>query len=237
MAHSIWSVFQFDDNKDSGDGDCWATDGYRVEQYLDIATAQLFSLFQFQPQVLDNLKQRMNRVESLDSRGSDTNEEDVGAEGLMTPLRRYKIITKQLKPAYSYQGDPDLQPIRSYEVTFLVRLFFQISTMFNDKYGHDIQQLYERDDLLGRVCRQFIQPPTLCRTYAHHGMPSPVKQKILPARVSLRPLAHRQLIGYVLGCFGIGWVFGYTLVGTAFFLIACLFAVVFGKAAVQPYLK
>ena len=39
-------------------------------------------------------------------------------------LRRFHI---------QYSGDPDLQPVRSYEVVFLVRALYKLSTILNDK--------------------------------------------------------------------------------------------------------
>ena len=39
-------------------------------------------------------------------------------------LRRFEI---------EYQGDPELQPIRSYENAILVRLFFKISSLVNER--------------------------------------------------------------------------------------------------------
>ena len=42
----------------------------------------------------------------------------------ISPQRRYDII---------YRGNIDTQPIRSYEITFLVRLLHQISCSINEK--------------------------------------------------------------------------------------------------------
>lgn len=42
----------------------------------------------------------------------------------MNGLRRFEI---------SYQGDPELQPIRSYENALLVRLFYKISSLVNER--------------------------------------------------------------------------------------------------------
>lgn len=35
-----------------------------------------------------------------------------------------------------YQGNPDLQPIRTFEVAFLVRLLYHLSTLINEKVNH-----------------------------------------------------------------------------------------------------
>lgn len=42
----------------------------------------------------------------------------------LSPQKRYDLI---------YRGNPDTQPIRSYEIAFLVRIFHQICSNINDK--------------------------------------------------------------------------------------------------------
>lgn len=51
---------------------------------------------------------------------------------IINGLRRFDI---------QYQGDPELQPIRSYENALLVRLLFRIATFLNQRvsvYGGDL---------------------------------------------------------------------------------------------------
>lgn len=43
---------------------------------------------------------------------------------IINGLRRFDI---------QYQGDPDLQPIRSYENALLVRLLYRISSLVNER--------------------------------------------------------------------------------------------------------
>lgn len=45
---------------------------------------------------------------------------------IINGLRRFDI---------RYQGDPELQPIRSYENALLVRLLYRISSVVNDRVG------------------------------------------------------------------------------------------------------
>lgn len=43
---------------------------------------------------------------------------------IISGLRRFEV---------HYQGDPELQPIRSYENALLVRLFYRISSLVNER--------------------------------------------------------------------------------------------------------
>ncbi|XP_060997347.1 sphingomyelin phosphodiesterase 4 isoform X2 [Dama dama] len=56
----------------------------------------------------------------------------VGEDGLiLTPLGRYQIISGLRRFDIEYQGDWELQPIRSYEIASLVRALFQLSSAIN----------------------------------------------------------------------------------------------------------
>lgn len=55
------------------------------------------------------------------------NESSSGTFNLTSPLspqKRYDLV---------YRGNPDTQPIRSYEIAFLVRIFHQICSNVNEK--------------------------------------------------------------------------------------------------------
>ncbi|XP_032128064.1 sphingomyelin phosphodiesterase 4 isoform X4 [Sapajus apella] len=58
----------------------------------------------------------------------------VGEDGLiLTPLGRYQIINGLRRFEIEYQGDPELQPIRSYEIASLVRALFRLSSAINHR--------------------------------------------------------------------------------------------------------
>ncbi|PNI10640.1 hypothetical protein CK820_G0057036 [Pan troglodytes] len=58
----------------------------------------------------------------------------VGEDGLiLTPLGRYQIISGLRRFEIEYQGDPELQPIWSYEIASLVRTLFRLSSAINHR--------------------------------------------------------------------------------------------------------
>ncbi|XP_078185288.1 sphingomyelin phosphodiesterase 4 isoform X11 [Callithrix jacchus] len=62
----------------------------------------------------------------------------VGEDGLiLTPLGRYQIINGLRRFEIEYQGDPELQPIRSYEIASLVRALFRLSSAINHRLFQD----------------------------------------------------------------------------------------------------
>ncbi|RMC06010.1 hypothetical protein DUI87_17555 [Hirundo rustica rustica] len=54
---------------------------------------------------------------------------------ILTPLGRYQIINGLRRFELQYQGDTELQPIRSYENAALVRLLFRLSSVLNERDG------------------------------------------------------------------------------------------------------
>uniref|UniRef100_A0AAV2M872 DDB1- and CUL4-associated factor 1 n=1 Tax=Knipowitschia caucasica TaxID=637954 RepID=A0AAV2M872_KNICA len=134
---------------------------------------------------------------------------DVGRMQIINGLRRFDI---------QYQGDPELQPIRSYENAALVRLFYKLSTAINNRFGAHMNALCSRPDFLGRLGRHYFTETQTFTRLRH----SPLTQRTLNRprypRLSLRPLAsYRTLLMlmllYVFGAllsFGPGKALGRT---------------------------
>ncbi|KAM9747279.1 sphingomyelin phosphodiesterase 4 isoform 4-T4 [Dama dama] len=86
----------------------------------------------------------------------------VGEDGLiLTPLGRYQIISGLRRFDIEYQGDWELQPIRSYEIASLVRALFQLSSAINRRFAGQMVALCSRADFLGSFCRYHLLEPGL----------------------------------------------------------------------------
>jgi len=126
----------------------------------------------------------------------------------------------------TFQGNPDLQPIRSFEIAFLVRFFYRVATTLNEKYRTELRQYYHRKDFVGNMCKQFLADPVIYYEYDKTTFPVTRLQRVLPPRLNFRPLANKQLIGYVFGILLICWVWGYNplLLVVVFVFFALLFS-------------
>uniref|UniRef100_A0A8K9WRA3 Sphingomyelin phosphodiesterase 4 n=1 Tax=Oncorhynchus mykiss TaxID=8022 RepID=A0A8K9WRA3_ONCMY len=83
-----------------------------------------------------------------------------GENGLiLTDLGRMQVINGLRRFEIEYQGDPELQPIRSYENAILVRLFFKISSLVNERFGGHMDALCSRPDFLGQLGRHYLASP------------------------------------------------------------------------------
>ncbi|XP_035161416.3 sphingomyelin phosphodiesterase 4 isoform X10 [Callithrix jacchus] len=128
----------------------------------------------------------------------------VGEDGLiLTPLGRYQIINGLRRFEIEYQGDPELQPIRSYEIASLVRALFRLSSAINHRFAGQMVTLCSRDDFLGSFCRYHLTEPGV----AGRHLLSPVGQTQVAGhargpRLSLRFLgSYRTLLSLLLAFF------------------------------------
>uniref|UniRef100_A0A8C0KDK6 Sphingomyelin phosphodiesterase 4 n=1 Tax=Canis lupus dingo TaxID=286419 RepID=A0A8C0KDK6_CANLU len=123
----------------------------------------------------------------------------VGEDGLiLTPLGRY-----QVRFDIEYQGDLELQPIRSYEIASLVRMLFRLSSAINCRFAGQMAALCSRADFLGSFCRYHLTEPGV--TGRH--LLSPVARESAASRargprLSLRFLgSYRTLLSLLLAFF------------------------------------
>nr|CAD7457012.1 unnamed protein product [Timema tahoe] len=130
----------------------------------------------------------------------------------------------------TYERDPDLLPIRSSEIVFLVRLLHQYSCRLNELYSVEMVSLYHRQDFLGRLARQVLQPTQTIRTYDKSpGCYARLVETVLPPRISLRRLASKPLAASFLAyLFVVCYMFDWTFVAAIFVVLLGWFAVILG---------
>ncbi|XP_078277488.1 sphingomyelin phosphodiesterase 4 isoform X3 [Rhinoraja longicauda] len=130
-----------------------------------------------------------------------------GERGLtLTPLGRYQIINGLRSFNIEYQGDPELQPIRSYESSVLVRLLYQLSSTFNLRFAGEMVALCQEEGMRGKLARYYLTSPEQSRRVKrspllHCGLQQPAPQH---PRLSLRFLASYRMHFSLFLCLVIG---------------------------------
>ncbi|KAF4098677.1 sphingomyelin phosphodiesterase 4 isoform X2 [Onychostoma macrolepis] len=171
----------------------------KTHEFLDKALDYLCQIFRLNA---GQLSQMMVNVASVDDEGASKQLPDCipSENGLvLTDLGRLQIINGLRRFEIEYQGDPELQPIRSYENAFLVRLMFQISSFINARFGDHMEALCSRQDLLGSIGRHY-----LCSSskVVEQRRKSPVTRQMRDrpqrARLSLRVLASYRTLFILL---------------------------------------
>uniref|UniRef100_A0A7N4P5A7 Sphingomyelin phosphodiesterase 4 n=1 Tax=Sarcophilus harrisii TaxID=9305 RepID=A0A7N4P5A7_SARHA len=204
----------------------------KTDEYLDKALEYLCQIFRLSEAQLNQLL--MNVGATPDENGKKQLPDCVMSdEGLvLTPLGRYQIINGLRKFDIEYQGDLELQPIRSYEMAPLVRLLFRLSSAINRRFAGQMQALCSREDFLGALCRFHL----IDSLQAERSRLSPVAPhragRSYGPRVSLRFLAsYRTLVSllmiyFVANSFCIGPLTCLLLILVAYLLYAFTMTVV-----------
>ncbi|XP_056293567.1 sphingomyelin phosphodiesterase 4 isoform X3 [Pseudoliparis swirei] len=178
----------------------------KTHEFLDKALENLCLIFKLNPGQLAQLVSSLSCCQD-DGHGKQLPDCIQGENGpVLTDLGRQQIISGLRRFDLQYQGDPELQPIRSYENPLLVRLFYRVSSLVNErvssvdtlsKFGGNLNALCSRPDFLGRLGRHFLEDPD---SSGRKTPRSPARR----ARLSLRPLASYRLLLLLLLCYALG---------------------------------
>ncbi|XP_052596015.1 sphingomyelin phosphodiesterase 4 isoform X1 [Peromyscus californicus insignis] len=180
----------------------------KTDEYLEKALEYLRQIFRLSEAQLAQLTLALGNTR--DENGKQQLPDCiVGEEGLiLTPLGRYQIINGLRRFEIEYQGDLELQPIRSYEITSLVRALFRLSSAINRRFAGQMAALCSRNDFLGSFCRYHLTEPAL----SNRHLLSPVgrRQATSPARgprLSLRFLGSYRTLLLLLMAFFVASLF------------------------------
>ncbi|XP_047203910.1 sphingomyelin phosphodiesterase 4 isoform X1 [Girardinichthys multiradiatus] len=176
----------------------------KTHEFLDRALENLCQIFKLNQ---GQLTQLLSNLSSSQDDGHSRQLPDCiqGENGLvLTDLGRRQIINGLRRFEVQYQGDPELQPIRSYESALLVRLLYRVSSVLNDRFRLHMSTLCSRSDLLGRLGRRYLTVPDSSVRLKRSPMSPRTLERSLQPRLSLRPLASYRtllmlLLFYTLG--------------------------------------
>uniref|UniRef100_A0A8P0PFV9 Sphingomyelin phosphodiesterase 4 n=1 Tax=Canis lupus familiaris TaxID=9615 RepID=A0A8P0PFV9_CANLF len=175
----------------------------KTDEYLEKALEYLCQMFRLSEAQLAQLTLALGTTQDENGK-KQLPDCIVGEDGLiLTPLGRYQIINGLRKFDIEYQGDLELQPIRSYEIASLVRMLFRLSSAINCRFAGQMAALCSRADFLGSFCRYHLTEPGV--TGRH--LLSPVARESAASRargprLSLRFLgSYRTLLSLLLAFF------------------------------------
>lgn len=198
----------------------------KTHEFLDKALDYLCRIFRLNAAQLSQLME--NVVSAEDNGGSKQLPDCISSENglVLTDLGRLQIINGLRRFEIEYQGDPELQPIRSYESAFLVRLLFQISAFINARLGDHMEALCSRQDVLGSVGRHYLKSSSVA---VEPRRKSPVTRQMRErpqrARLSLRVLASYRTLLILLLLYVLFALFSFGLLSTTglILVISCLY--------------
>ncbi|KAM9055865.1 sphingomyelin phosphodiesterase 4 isoform 2-T2 [Megaptera novaeangliae] len=175
----------------------------KTDEYLEKALEYLCQVFRLSEAQLAQLTLALGTTQDENGK-KQLPDCIVGEDGLiLTPLGRYQIINGLRHFDIEYQGDSELQPIRSYEIAGLVRVLFRLSSAINRRFAGQMVALCSRADFLGSFCRYHLLEPGL----SDRRLLSPVGRGRAASlargpRLSLRFLgSYRTLLALLLAFF------------------------------------
>ncbi|XP_039653484.1 sphingomyelin phosphodiesterase 4 isoform X2 [Perca fluviatilis] len=178
----------------------------KTHEFLDRALENLCQIFKLNQGQLTQLISNLGSSED-DGNGKQLPDCIQGENGLiLTDLGRKQIISGLRRFDIRYQGDPELQPIRSYENALLVRLLYRISSLINDRFGGHMNALCSRPDFLGRLGRHYLADPDSTTQLKQSPLSRRTLERNRQPRLSLRPLASYRTILLLLIFYALGAV-------------------------------
>ncbi|XP_074700042.1 sphingomyelin phosphodiesterase 4 isoform X1 [Strix aluco] len=195
----------------------------KTDEYLEKALEYLCQIFKLNEAQLTQMMMKCGTAQ--DENGKKQLPDCIESEDglILTPLGRYQIINGLRRFEVQYQGDTELQPIRSYENATLVRLLFRLSSVLNERFADQMDVLCSREDFVGRLCRYHLTNPHLVQKTRYTPMVKDRTSQNWGPRISLRFLAsYRTLISLLMIYFMASW-FYIGPVGCTFIILIAYF--------------
>ncbi|XP_069727526.1 sphingomyelin phosphodiesterase 4 isoform X2 [Phaenicophaeus curvirostris] len=178
----------------------------KTDEYLEKALEYLCQIFKLNEAQLTQMMMKCGTAQDENGKRQlpDCIESEDGL--ILTPLGRYQIINGLRRFEVQYQGDTELQPIRSYENATLVRLLFRLSSALNERFADQMDALCSREDFVGRICRYHLTNPQLAQKTRRGSAGRDRTGQNWGPRLSLRFLAsYRTLLSLLLIYFTASW--------------------------------
>uniref|UniRef100_A0A8C3PY03 Sphingomyelin phosphodiesterase 4 n=1 Tax=Chrysolophus pictus TaxID=9089 RepID=A0A8C3PY03_CHRPC len=213
-SHSFFSWFKFTPSEMNGsytgnDLDEIGQDSIKkTDEYLEKALEYLCQIFKLNEAQLTQMMMKCGTAQ--DENGKKQLPDCIESENglILTPLGRYQMINGLRRFDVQYQGDTELQPIRSYENATLVRLLYRLSSALNERFAEQMDVLCSREDFIGRFCCYHLTNPHFVHKIRYSPVLKDRTNQNWGPRISLRFLAsYRTLFSLLMLYFIASWFY------------------------------
>ncbi|KAG9487411.1 hypothetical protein GDO78_007322 [Eleutherodactylus coqui] len=167
----------------------------KTDEHLEKALEYLSQIFRLNSAQLSQLTVNFGHAQDESQRNQLPDFEQNENGIVLTQLGRQQIINGLRRFDIQYLGDPELQPIRSYENATLVRFLYQLSSVLNERFGSTFASLCRRQDFLGRFCSYHLISRPVQRM---SPMPSTSTFDPTVPRITLRFFANYRVLMYLV---------------------------------------
>lgn len=191
----------------------------KTDEYLEKALEYLCQIYRLNAVHLSHMAATLGAAQEED--GKKQLPDCIPSENglVLTNLGRYQIINGLRKFPIEYQGDPELQPVRSYESVTLVRFFFKLSSAINERFAGEMESLCSRRGWIGKVARYYLMP-SLSQKSLHSPATQQRSQQVPQPRLSLRFLASYRTMFFVFLIYIVAWLLSVGPVPCTFYCLA-----------------
>ncbi|XP_033627089.1 sphingomyelin phosphodiesterase 4-like isoform X1 [Asterias rubens] len=190
--------------------DIGPVDTNKLCRYLEYTKDYLSKVFQVNAPSL--LEESINGGSNGSTAINENGQPPHCVNGQLSPKGRFQMMNKLRKFEIAYRGDPELQPIRSFENAYLVRKLYALSSNFNTTFGDKVSEVYRRADFSGALAKQIFTAPPSIPTHRQTAIPTPPyraspQQQTCNPRLSLRFLANYYTLAKLVLLSLILWLF------------------------------
>lgn len=225
----VLTIWEFFNGEKSANDDIGITDRKKVPGYLANSQQQIIEIFQIRlediPRVVivadqeyhDSILSTSFSHQSLMDSSADTYRPGVFVRS-QEERHQFHYI--------EYMGDPEMQPVRSNECAFLVRNLYKICEIINSKYQREITNSYWRNDIVGRLAKRILRPPTIVKSLPKRtskGFTLAQESELSP-RLSLRVLANYNFLVLIILSI---LIFRFLEYGISIYVLFCLICWIF----------
>lgn len=189
----------------------------KMEEYLTYSIKNLADIFDL-PIPDANSQTKWNK------KGKDIADFKITENGkkVLSPLGRHQLQNNLRKFPVKPHTEYDLQPVRSFENIFLVRLLYTLSSKFNARFATKINRRCNEGDFVGRILKIIFRDKN--ETFSDQT------RMDCKYRLSLRFLAHYRNVFYLVFLYIFSIVFGLNFFGVIFGLLLCGLLYIFIRA-------
>uniref|UniRef100_A0A4W5QEC8 Sphingomyelin phosphodiesterase 4 n=1 Tax=Hucho hucho TaxID=62062 RepID=A0A4W5QEC8_9TELE len=199
-----WKRLILKTNSESGGNDMIRSDMKTVE-LLKKAVDHLNQVFNLNTGHLSQMMMNIGSVEES-KQLPDCIQSENGL--ILTDLGRMQIINGLRRFDIEYQGDPQLQPVRSYENAVLVQLMFWIATLINNRLEGHMNDLCSQQNLLGRLGQHYLITSTVKVRFPRSTVTQQSQEDYhLRPRLTLRTFASYRTLLILLLLYSLGSLF------------------------------
>lgn len=217
--------FLFSESSNSESPHSANTESMKTKHHLECSIEYISSIFDIPQQsiqtIISNEKNTLHSSDAVDANASSksklfcyfsifilsiTDREYEYVDGIpkLSEVGRHLVLNGTLKPQ-NYrnliQGNPDTQPVRTFEIAVLVKLALLISAYINKDYGNTLAKYYNmRQNIFGIFLQQILSPPVKYVQYrkSQETLRTEMTIETLPPRVNLRFMASIEFLFYII---------------------------------------